>query len=65
MEFEEGQVVNVCLAEQNMKKKAVRESAIVTAKILLSVGENTIETIAKATKLPIEEIQKLAEPKMQ
>ena len=35
------------------------------AKILLSVGENTIETIAKATKLSVEKIKKLAEPKAQ
>ena len=66
LEFEEGkELINVCVATENMKKKAVRESAIETAKILLSAGENTIETIAMATKLPIEEIKKLAEPKIQ
>ena len=65
MEFEEGQVINVCLAEQNMKKKAVRESAIETAKVLINMGKNTVEEISKATKLPIDEIRKLAEPKMQ
>ena len=66
LEFEEGkELINVCVATENMKKKAVKDSAVETAKILLSVGENTMETIAKATKLPIEEIQKLAESKMQ
>ena len=65
MEFEEGQVINVCLAEQNMKKKAVRESALETAKALLSLGKVTIDEIASVTKLPIDEIKKLAEPKMQ
>ena len=57
MEFEEGQVINVCLAEQNMKKKAVRESALETAKALLSLGKVTIDEIASVTKLPIDEIE--------
>jgi hypothetical protein len=48
-----------------MKKKAVRENAIDTAKILLSIGKKTIEEIAKATKLPLEEVQKLAKPHAQ
>ena len=54
------QVTNTQDALQN-----ALESAIETAKILFSAGENTIETIAMATKLPIEEIKKLAEPKIQ
>lgn len=65
MEFEEGQVVNVCLAEQNMKKKAVDAKAIEIAKALLSMGKNTIGEIAKATGLPIDVVKGLAEPSAQ
>lgn len=66
LEFEEGkELINVCQATENMKKKAVKESAIETAKALLSLGKNTVDEIASVTKLPIDEIRKLAEPKMQ
>ncbi len=65
MEFEEGQVVNVCLAEQKMKKKAADAKAVEIAKALLALGKNTIEDIAETTKLPLEVIKGLAEPKAQ
>ena len=66
LEFEEGkELINVCVATENMKKKAVRESAIETAKALLVLGKNTIEEIASVTKLPIDEIKKLAESRAQ
>lgn len=66
LEFEEGkELINVCVATENMKKKAVRESAIETAKALLGLGKNTIEEIASVTKLPIDEIKKLAESRAQ
>lgn len=66
LEFEEGkELINVCVATENMKKKAVRESAIETAKALLGLGKNTIEEIASVTKLPIDEIKKLAESRVQ
>ena len=66
LEFEEGkELINVCVATENMKKKAVRESAIETAKALLVLGKNTIEEIASVTKLPIDEIKKLAESRVQ
>ena len=66
LEFEEGkELINVCVATENMKKKAVRESAIETAKALLGLGKITIEEIASVTKLPIDEIKKLAESRVQ
>lgn len=66
LEFEEGkELINVCIAHDEMKKEAVRESSIETAKSLLNLGKITIEEIANATKLPVDEIMKLAEAKMQ
>ena len=42
-------------------KKAADAKAIEIAKSLIALKENTLDTIAKVTKLPIEEIRKLAE----
>lgn len=61
MDFEgEGEVVNMCLAEQEMKKDAADDRAKEIAKALLELGENTIENIAKVTKLSLEDVQELA-----
>ena len=60
--FEDGkELVNVCLATENMKKKAVDAKTIEIAKAFLSMGKNTIEEISKATGLPINLIKSLAE----
>lgn len=65
LEFEAGEeLVNVCVATENMKKRAVRENAIETAKELLKIGKITIEEIANATRLPIEEIEELSNAKV-
>ncbi len=58
-------VSEMCKIIEDMKneaaKKAADAKAIEIAKSLIALKENTLDTIAKVTKLPIEEIRKLAE----
>ena len=61
MDYEgEGEVVNMCLAEQEMKKDAADDRAKEIAMVLINMGKITIEEIAQATKLSLEDVQKLA-----
>ena len=60
MLFEEEEMVNVCIATENMKKKAADARAVEIAKSFLDMGKNTIEEIAKATNLSIDEVKNLA-----
>ncbi len=46
--------------EQEGRKEGIKEEKITTAKKLLKMGIVTIEQIAEATELSIEEIKKLA-----
>ena len=58
-------VSEMCKIIEDMKneaaKKAANAKAIEIAKSLIALKEITLENIAKVTKLPIEEIRKLAE----
>ena len=54
-------VSEMCKAMEDMRK----DQAIDIAKSLIALGKITLEEIANVTKLPITEIKKLAEPKMQ
>ena len=61
MDYEgEGEVVNMCLAEQEMKKDVADNRAKEIAMVLINMGKITIEEIAQATKLSLEDVQKLA-----
>lgn len=61
MDYEgEGEVVNMCLAEQEMKKDAADDRAKEIAMVLINMGKITIEEIAQATKLSLEDVQELA-----
>ena len=65
IEFGEGMVINVCLAEQKMKKKAADARAVEIAKALIALGKNTFDDIAETTNLPLEVVKGLAEPNAQ
>ncbi len=66
MEFDKGkEMVNVCIATEEMKKEAADARTIEIAKALIDLGKNTVEDIAEATKLPLDVIKGLAEPKVQ
>lgn len=61
MDYEgEGEVVNMCLAEQEMKKDAADNRAKEIAMVLINMGKITIEEIAQATKLSLEDVQEMA-----
>ena len=55
----EGDVVNMCLAEDLWVEEECHNRAVEIAKALIKLGKNTLEEIADATQLPIEEIQEL------
>lgn len=60
LKFEkEKETVNMCRATEEMKRKAVKANNIEVAKALLNFGKNTIEEIAEATKLSVEEVKEL------
>lgn len=66
LEFDKGkEMVNVCIATEEMKKEAADARTIEIAKALIDLGKNTVEDIAEATKLPLDVIKGLAEPKVQ
>lgn len=50
---------DIYLAEERGLKKGAKQNAIEVAKKLLSLGSNTLEQIAEATKLTIEEVKQL------
>ena len=54
-------VSEMCKIIEDMRNEAANAKAIEIAKSLIALKENTLDTIAKVTKLPIEEIRKLAE----
>ena len=59
--YDEGkESVNMCRAHDDMKKEAARDRAVEIAKAFIELGQNSLEDIAKATKLPIKEVQALA-----
>lgn len=61
MDYEgEGEVVNMCLAEQEMKKDVADNRAKEIAMVLINMGKITIEEIAQATKLSLEDVQEMA-----
>ncbi len=66
LEFDKGKkMVNVCIATEEMKKEAADARTIEIAKAFIDLGKNTVEDIAEATKLPLDVIKGLAEPKVQ
>ena len=61
MDYEgEGEVVNMCLAEQEMKKDVADNRAKEIAMVLINMGKITIEEIAQTTKLSLEDVQEMA-----
>ena len=59
--FDEGKErVNMCRAHDEMKRKAAYARTVEIAKALIELGHISLEDIAKATKLPINEVQALA-----
>ena len=58
---EEKETVNMCRATEEMKRKAAEARAKEIAKAFLDIGKNSYEEISRATKLPIEEVKKMAE----
>ena len=58
---ESNEVVNMCLATDMMREKAAKARAIEIAQALLTLGTVTLEQIASATQLPVEEVMALAD----
>ena len=59
--YDEGKErVNMCRAHDEMKRKAAYARTVEIAKALIELGHISLEDIAKATKLPINEVQALA-----
>lgn len=56
---DEGKVVNVCKALEDMKAEAIKNTSVEIAKSLIELGKITIEEIAKVTNLTIEEVKEL------
>ena len=50
----------MCLAEQEMKKDVADNRAKEIAMVLINMGKITIEEIAQATKLSLEDVQEMA-----